>query len=152
MAVLKVPDEYGYVLLAGVWIMFVNMYLGFKVGGARKKYKVKYPAMYSADDKPGSDGYLFNCVQRGHQNMLETMPNQLFLMLVAGFKYPLLSALSGFVWGVGRIVYAIGYASGQPNKRLYGEFFLLATLQCLHGTCSVAWDLLTASGSLKMPF
>ena len=35
------PENYGYVLLAGVDSIFVNMWMAMKVGNARKKFGVK---------------------------------------------------------------------------------------------------------------
>ena len=58
--------------------MYHTLCQGFKVGGARKKLGVPYPAMYS-DKQP-----LFNCYQRAHQNTLENIPTFLALVLLAG--------------------------------------------------------------------
>ncbi|XP_075550428.1 uncharacterized protein LOC142584141 isoform X1 [Dermacentor variabilis] len=60
---LEVPSEYGYVVLVGVGSTLVNTWLSFRVGMARKKYDVKYPAMYS------DTSIVFNCIQRSHQNL-----------------------------------------------------------------------------------
>ena len=35
------PEQYGYVLLGIIANMCVNIWMGFKVGGARKKFGVK---------------------------------------------------------------------------------------------------------------
>ena len=51
MAVLSLPEDYGYVVLTGVGAIFMTMWKGFKVGAARKKYNVEYPDMYSKDSK-----------------------------------------------------------------------------------------------------
>lgn len=43
-----------------------------QVAFARREYGVAYPAMYAEGDSEGAR--TFNCVQRAHQNALETMP------------------------------------------------------------------------------
>ena len=45
----------------------------------------------------------FNCIQRGHQQALETYTSFVVLSLIGGLKFPVLSAMSGLVWGVARI-------------------------------------------------
>jgi len=62
----------------------------------------------------------FNAIQRGHQNMLESHYAQLWLMSVAGLKYPIATAIAGFLWTIGRVVYAKGYSASDPKRRLYG--------------------------------
>jgi len=52
------PRDYGYVVLTAISSVFVLMWMGFKVGAARKKYNVQYPTMYSNNSDQ------FNCVQR----------------------------------------------------------------------------------------
>lgn len=46
----------GYVYLAVVYTVLMNFYLSHNVMKARKKFDVKYPTMYSSDDR-------FNCYQ-----------------------------------------------------------------------------------------
>ena len=43
---------------------------------------------------------------------LEVYPQFLFMLLVGGIQYPLLSATAGAVWIAGRIAYAKGYYTG----------------------------------------
>jgi hypothetical protein len=51
----EVPNI-GYVYLAVVYTVLMNFYLSHNVMKARKKFDVKYPTMYSSDDR-------FNCYQ-----------------------------------------------------------------------------------------
>ena len=74
--------DHGYVVRAATGAFILHMWLSFKVGSARKKYNVKYPAMYS-DKEPD-----FNCIQRAHQNTLEGMPFYLSLLFTAGIRHP----------------------------------------------------------------
>jgi glutathione S-transferase len=62
----------------------------------------------------------FNCVQRGHQNTLEALPLFLISQLLLASLYPLTAAGTIAFWTVGRIIYFLGYAKGDPNKRLPG--------------------------------
>ncbi|ESN98716.1 hypothetical protein HELRODRAFT_67163 [Helobdella robusta] len=111
---ITVPDGYGYVVLAGIGHVFLNTWLAMKVVNARKKYKIEYPTMYSADNQD------FNCIQRAHQNTLENYPTYLFLLLVGGLQYPKIVAGTGAFYIVCRIIYAKGYYTGEPKNRIYG--------------------------------
>ena len=46
MVTITLPPEFGYVILAGVSMAFVNFWLMMKVGGKRKELGVEYPLMY----------------------------------------------------------------------------------------------------------
>ena len=70
--------------------------------------------MYS-DEHP-----LFNCYQRAHQNTLEFVPYFYSSLFFAGLKYPIASAVCGATFAVGRIAYALGYSTGNPENRIYG--------------------------------
>eukprot|EP01092_Planopodium_desertum_P001525 TRINITY_DN122549_c0_g1_i2.p1 TRINITY_DN122549_c0_g1~~TRINITY_DN122549_c0_g1_i2.p1 ORF type:complete len:115 (-),score=28.05 TRINITY_DN122549_c0_g1_i2:56-400(-) len=89
---------------------------------ARKKYKVDYPLMYSTEST--KEATSFNCVQRGHQNALESMPLVVELALVGGLKHPLLAAAAVAIWCAGRVGYMIGYSTGDPSKRYSRVGFL----------------------------
>lgn len=86
----------------------------------RKKFGVKYPAMYATGDTPAANQ--FNCTQRGHQNSLESLPSFLALLLVAGVRFPVTATIAGVVYNVGKVAYFNGYATGDPDKRLRGGF------------------------------
>lgn len=116
--------QHGYVALVLVAAIFVhNFYMSFAVGAARRKFDVKYPAMYASGDS--TDANLFNCTQRGHQNSLESLPSFLALLLIAGIKYPITAAIAGAVYTLGKVVYFNAYSSGDPNKRMQGAFSYL---------------------------
>ncbi|PSN47492.1 Microsomal glutathione S-transferase 3 [Blattella germanica] len=103
---LTVPAEYGYVILVAVGSTFVLGWKAMQVGKARRKYGIKYPTMYSADNNQ------FNCIQRAHQNTLENYPQFLMLLLLGGLEWPVVSAGAGILFLAGRIVYAKGYYTG----------------------------------------
>lgn len=119
------PDGYGYVILTFVASIFVLLWKGFKVGSARKKFNVQYPTMYSTTNDQ------FNCVQRAHQNTLESYPYFLVLLFLAGLEMPCLSALAGVVYLAGRVVYALGYYTGDPKNRSRGAFSYFGLLTLL---------------------
>ena len=77
--------------------------------------------MYS-DEHP-----LFNCYQRAHQNTLEFVPYFYSSLFLAGLKYPIASAVCGATFAVGRIAYALGYSTGNPENRIYGALIRYCT-------------------------
>ena len=87
MVTLQLPEHYGYVILTTVVGQFVTgQILGGTVMMARNKFNVPYPNMYAT---PGyhKEADAFNRVQRGHQNMLETLDTFSLLALIGGLKY-----------------------------------------------------------------
>uniref|UniRef100_A0A1B6GGH5 Glutathione S-transferase 3, mitochondrial n=2 Tax=Cuerna arida TaxID=1464854 RepID=A0A1B6GGH5_9HEMI len=138
MVTIVVPKEYGYVVLVAVGSTFMLMWKGFKVGSARKKYNVAYPTMYS----PTNDQ--FNCYQRAHQNTLENYPQFLTLLMLGGLQHPVVAAVAGTTWCLGRIAYAKGYYTGDPSKRMQGAFgyiglFTLLGLTLKLGVNTLGW-------------
>jgi len=127
------PESYGYVILVAVDSVFINMWLARNVGKARKLYGIEYPKMYSPDNDK------FNCIQRAHQNWLEFYPQFLALLFVGGLHLPKTTAAAGAVYLVGRIVYAQGYSSGDPAKRMRGGFGFLGLLTMLGTTVCTAF-------------
>ena len=56
------PARYGNVVFVLVAYCFLNFWMAFMVGKARKKYKVPYPTLYAIESE-NKDAKLFNCVQ-----------------------------------------------------------------------------------------
>jgi len=123
---MQVSPDQALVLLSGVFVFFIHMGLGGMVSRARNTFGIKLPNLYETPDSEGRLKTPFNSYQRAHMNMVENLAVFYFLLFGAALFNPFHAAISGFVWGFGRIVYAIGYTY-DPKKRAYGEFFMLAT-------------------------
>jgi glutathione S-transferase len=131
-----------------------------KVGGSRKKFmekatkdgekdaEIRYalPNMYV--DGHTENARLFNCVQRGHHQALETYPQFLLFSVLGGIRFPVFTALSGMMWVYARQKWAEGYATGKPENRYshwagHGVWYgllgcLLATVGTTLGVFGVA--------------
>jgi len=107
-----------------------------QVGKARKEFNVPYPIMYSNDNEK------FNCIQRAHQNTLESYPQFLMLLGLGGLEVPVLASIGGVIWIAGRIAYAKGYYTGDPKKRVKGAFGHLGMLILLGATAKFATKLI----------
>ncbi|POM80702.1 MAPEG family [Phytophthora palmivora] len=122
----ELQSAHGYVPLLVVFLLFVNLWAGIKVGQARKLYGVDYPQMYA--EKSDKNAKAFNCVQRGHQNIMENIPIFLALLFTSAIYRPQIAVIAGFVRILGFILYMRGYSSGDPKKRMQGGFGHLALL------------------------
>mmetsp|Transcript_9123 Transcript_9123/g.10137 ORF Transcript_9123/g.10137 Transcript_9123/m.10137 type:complete len:145 (-) Transcript_9123:88-522(-) len=131
--------EYGWVILSAVGSIITATVIGGMVAGARKKFGVPYPALYTTDKSKET----FNCYQRGHQNMLESHYQIITLLCFAGLQNPVWAASFGGLWSLGRIVYALGYQSGDPAKRNRGAVFIYPSLLgLLFLSCKLATKML----------
>lgn len=126
------PADYGYVVFTAVGSVFVNMWLAMNVMKARKEHNVKFPTLYSPDNDK------FNCVQRAHQNTLEGYPQFLILLVFGGLQYPRITAGAGALFLLSRIAYALGYYTGDPEKRRWGAFGYIGYFCLLGNTISFA--------------
>merc|ERR1712070_37333 len=99
--IIVVPDWYPATLLAATVVPFVaSTVMGGKVMGARKKYNVQYPNLYGV---PGVHDHAdaFNRVQRGHQNIFETLASIIAMVLVGGLVFPIASAACAVAYCLG---------------------------------------------------
>ncbi len=86
---------------------------------------------------------IFNCYQRAHQNTLEQLPFYFAMLFAGGVRHPLVASSAGAAFLLGRVVYSMGYYTGQPEKRVPGFVVSLLGLMTLFG-CTVS----TAAGFL----
>ena len=104
------PAFGGVILVNCVGSGLMIVILGFKVAGARQKYIIEatkegdkdaearfsYPKMYAEGFSQSAK--MFNCVQRAHQQALETYPQFVVWSLLGGLRYPLSSVAGGLLW------------------------------------------------------
>ena len=127
---LLVPKGYAAVIGVNVvWTSITLITLGLKVSAARTSIKAKaikdgdkdaearysYPKLYAEGFDEHSKH--FNCVQRGHQQALETYTQFVALSLIGGVKFPATVTLAGILWNIARLKWAEGYATGEPSNR-----------------------------------
>ncbi|CAE6440743.1 unnamed protein product [Rhizoctonia solani] len=77
---------------------FLTAFQTALVAKARKKSGIQYP-------------------RRAHQNTLEWLPHVLFFTTFLGLRRPVLAASLGGLWSASRVLYTIGYTTGDPKKR-----------------------------------
>ncbi|KAF8551108.1 membrane-associated proteins in eicosanoid and glutathione metabolism [Imleria badia] len=113
------PEGYRYVaaaLVSAVWLIGWQTTVVYQ---HRKKSGISYPQLYAekAEAQASREAHLFNCAQRAHQNTLEHMPIILITTLVSGVKHPVLAASACAFWVFTRVLYTIGYTTGDAAKR-----------------------------------
>ncbi|KAF8507645.1 membrane-associated proteins in eicosanoid and glutathione metabolism [Hysterangium stoloniferum] len=127
---LTVDERYAWVILAGVSTGGLTLWQVFNVSRHRAGAKIVYPQLYAekAEAAASVEAHRFNCAQRAHQNTLENLPQTLFCLTFAGLKYPIAAASLGGLWVAGRVLYTLGYSTGDPKKRLRGEVGIIGQL------------------------
>jgi len=123
---ISINKLYGGVILVNcVGSFFLMFFLGVRAGRARARYRAKaeksgddfsavrfsYPKLYAEGFSEEATHY--NCVQRAHQNALETHASFLVLSVIGGWGHPLLVTVAGAVWIFARIQYAASYATAM---------------------------------------
>ncbi|KAK4967540.1 hypothetical protein LTR66_011940 [Elasticomyces elasticus] len=168
---LTVPKEYGRIDLLGTFPPLplpptpsfasnrthklhpkIAQWHSIRVGPFRKAAQIAYPQLYATPSQFASatsaeqklNMYLFNCAQRSHGNFIENQPSFLAALLIAGLRYPVASSVLGAMWGLSRIVYAVGYTKKDGKDgagRLLGSPFWFAQM-ALYGMAGlVGWKM-----------
>ncbi|KAB5596314.1 hypothetical protein CTheo_299 [Ceratobasidium theobromae] len=116
---ITVPENYGYVVLAAISTGFLTAFQTTLVSRGRKKAGIAYPQLYAekAEAQKSFDAMKFNCAQRAHANTLEFLPHVLFFTAFLGLRRPVLAASLGAAWSTSRVLYTLGYVTGDPKKR-----------------------------------
>ena len=103
-------------MLALLLTWFLHFYLAAYVMQAREASGRAVSYTLRTADHPHAEE--FNCIQRAHQNTLETWVAVQVLVVVNEPKYPRAVLLLTCTYIVGRLLYAHGYASGPENRKL----------------------------------
>ncbi|KIJ21950.1 hypothetical protein PAXINDRAFT_165282 [Paxillus involutus ATCC 200175] len=141
------PNGFGYVPASLVSLGWLLVWQSFLVGRARKRAGIAYPQLYAeqAQVKASPEALRFNCTQRAHQNTLENAPLVTLSTLIFGLKCPHAAAMMCGSFVVGRIIYTLGYKSGDPARRVPGAAIGGLSMMGLLGSASYAAYLLFPS-------
>lgn len=85
-------------------------------------------------------------MQRAHQNTLEYLPAVLALVALLGLKHPITAAVLGTTWNIGRIIYTLGYSTGDPKRRTPGA--AISSLAYLIAILATGYAGITVAGLL----
>ncbi|KAH9975950.1 hypothetical protein BGW80DRAFT_1295493 [Lactifluus volemus] len=120
MSTIHVPKGFSWVVVSLLSIVVLLLWQAINVGVARGKAKIRYPRAYAekAEQEASSAAMVFNCKQRAHQNTLEFLPIIVTVTLISSLHYPLPAAAGCGLWTVSRVLYTLGYGTGDPSKRL----------------------------------
>lgn len=134
------PRAFGFVVatltVTFIWLLTVGM----TVGAARSKYKelaskdgekdveLRYSLPNLYVDGTSKNARAFNCVQRSHQQILESLTMYVFTACAAGIQFPLVTTIICALSLVSRREWAKGYAQseGDAIKRYslpFSKFF-----------------------------
>lgn len=89
---------------------------------ARSKYKVEYPHLYAV---PGFHKEVdeFNRIQRGHQNLFESLTTFGVCNLLGGLKHPIACSIMAVLYSVGCVLFMEGYKDTKLDVKMarYGK-------------------------------
>eukprot|EP01013_Petalomonas_cantuscygni_P002599 TRINITY_DN12697_c0_g1_i1.p1 TRINITY_DN12697_c0_g1~~TRINITY_DN12697_c0_g1_i1.p1 ORF type:complete len:202 (-),score=19.87 TRINITY_DN12697_c0_g1_i1:129-704(-) len=116
----KVPTA---LAAAAVTVWFTNSILSALVIEARTRHHVGHPLVYPSreDVKDEKSRISFICAVRAHENFLEFLP-PFFVVVAALYLIGLQRSSAVFLgsFAAARVIYGLGYASGDPKRRLLG--------------------------------
>jgi len=144
LAASYLPTGYGLVILVLTLTYLWLFMVGMSVGAARDKCsalaekdgekdvaeRYQLPNLYAQ----GTSKHVraFNCVQRSHQQILETLPGYFCTVLVTGLEFPITAFVMASLWLYSRMVWVKGYAAsmGEPTQR-YSHPFSAVFWHCM---------------------
>lgn len=139
------PSAHPYSLMGlGVIVLsMANSYLGGRVVNARVEYDVKLPNLYAPSSNKHATS--FNCIQRGHQHLLEQYGILVMSVLTAGVlaQRPNIAGCMLFVVSACRILFAIGYSDDISSRM---PPFMLIVFTTNIGVGYGFWMAITAFG------
>lgn len=116
-------QPHSWVAIVTLVALLVYIWMGVRVGGARKKSGIHAPTMTG---DPALERHI-----RVQANTLEWLPIFLpALWLFAIYWNDMVAAILGVIWIVGRVIYALGYAV-SPDKRELGFMIQMAAAAIL---------------------
>ena len=101
---------------------------------ARVEYNNPWPHTFCLEKN--KDKLKFDMVQRAHLNFVENYTQFLAVAFFAAKMAPKLAAVFGFIFLLGRVVFAQGYYSGIAEKKDNGAFGYMLGIFPLYG---LAW-------------
>jgi len=130
-------QPHSWVTIVTLMALLAYIWMGVRVGGARKKSGIAAPAMTG---DPELERHI-----RVQANTLEWLPIFLpSLWLFALYWGDMIAAWLGVVWIVGRVLYALGYAKAADKRELGFMIQMAATAILLFGALGRAiWMLVT---------
>jgi len=130
-------QPHSWVTIVTLIALLAYIWMGVRVGGARKKSGIAAPAMTG---DPELERHI-----RVQANTLEWLPIFLpSLWLFALYWGDMIAAGLGVVWIVGRVLYALGYAQAADKRELGFMIQMAATAILLFGALGRAiWMLVT---------
>ena len=160
---ISLPEEYPYIMGVVTAIAFHCMFIGFSIGGARRKtlfnkefmaqFEVEhnrelkqniptggYPDMgngWYCNKLSYKDWFLFNVDQRIHKNYLESLTIVCSCLLIAGLCYGRMTLILSIVYFLARFAYAAGYQS-SPEARAYGGAIQFMSTFVIFGTAAMS--------------
>ncbi|KAH8990175.1 hypothetical protein EDB86DRAFT_1803677 [Lactarius hatsudake] len=144
---LNLPSNYPWVLASIFSIVPVLQLQTSFVVKARKRAGIHYPQLYAekAEQEASKDARIFNCAQRAHHNTLENVPSMVLSTLISAIHYPTYAAIGCGIWSFSRVLYTMGYSTGEPRRRSFGAYSSLG-VQALMGLLAgkVVFDLIRA--------
>ncbi|MDI1365768.1 MAG: MAPEG family protein [bacterium] len=133
-------QPHSWVAVVTLVALLVYVWMGVRVGGARKKCGIHAPCMTG---DPELERHI-----RVQANTLEWLPIFLpSLWLFAIYWNDMVATIVGVIWIVGRILYALGYAASADKRELGFMIQALATAVLLFGALGRAIWMLTVIGA-----